>query len=103
REARRPPLMIQRLRQQGFTLLEVVIALVILSLSLMAIFDLNAGAIRAHVYTKRLSIAALLARGKMIDLEQELYDKGFQNDDEEKAGDFSEDGWSTFKWRAKIN
>jgi len=38
----------------------------------------------------------------MIDIEQDLYDKGFNNDDEEKSGDFSDEGWSSFKWRVKI-
>src|SRR5262249_28657999 len=35
-------------------------------------------------------------------VEQELYDKGFNADDEEKSGDFSDEGWSAFKWRATI-
>jgi general secretion pathway protein I len=89
-------------RRAGFTLLEVIVSLAILGLSLMAIFDLNAGAVAMHSYTKKLTVASLLARSKMIDIEQELYDKGFNNDDEEKSGDFSDEGWSTFKWRAKI-
>jgi len=89
-------------RRTGFTLLEVIVSLAILGLSLMAIFDLNAGAVAMHSYTKKLTVASLLARSKMIDIEQELYDKGFNNDDEEKSGDFSDEGWSTFKWRAKI-
>ena len=38
----------------------------------------------------------------MVDLEQELYDKGFQLDDDEQSGDFSEEGWASYKWRAKI-
>src|SRR5690242_12770589 len=87
---------------RGFTLLEVVIAMAILSLSLMAVFDLNAGAIAMHSYTKKLSVASLLARSKMTDLEQKLYDQGFQMDDDEDAGDFSEEGWSGYKWRARI-
>jgi general secretion pathway protein I len=90
------------MKRTGFSLLEVIIALAILVLSLMAIFDLNAGAVRSHVYTKKLTIATLLARSKMTDLEQELYDKGFQNDDDEQSGDFSDEGWGSFKWRAKI-
>jgi general secretion pathway protein I len=90
------------MKARGFSLLEVVVALAILSLSLMAIFDLNAGAVASHVYVKRLTIATLLARSKMTDLEQKLYDKGFSNDDEEDSGDFSDEGWSSFKWRAKI-
>jgi general secretion pathway protein I len=88
--------------RRGFTLLEVVIALAILAMSLMAIFDLNAGAVASHAYAKKLTVATLLARSKMTDVEQELYDQGFASDDEEKSGDFSEEGWAAFKWRAKI-
>lgn len=91
-----------RRSNRGFTLLEVVVALAILALALMAIFDLNSGAVANHVYTKRLTVASLLARSKMTDLEQDLYDEGFNNDDEEEAGDFSEEGWPQFKWRARI-
>ncbi|MBJ6763164.1 prepilin-type N-terminal cleavage/methylation domain-containing protein [Myxococcaceae bacterium JPH2] len=89
-------------RTRGFTLLEVVVAMAILSLALMAIFDLNSGAVANHAYTKRLTVAALLARSKMTDLEQKLYDEGFHNDDDEDSGDFSEEGWPQFKWRARI-
>ncbi|WNZ64548.1 prepilin-type N-terminal cleavage/methylation domain-containing protein [Myxococcus sp. MxC21-1] len=89
-------------RAQGFTLLEVVVALAILGLALMAIFDLNAGAVSNHVYTKRLTVASLLARSKMTDLEQDLYDDGFSLDDQEESGDFSDEGWNQFKWRARI-
>ncbi|ADO70981.1 prepilin-type N-terminal cleavage/methylation domain-containing protein [Stigmatella aurantiaca] len=89
-------------RTRGFTLLETVVALAILALALMAIFDLNSGAVANHVYSKHLTVASLLARSKMTDLEQKLYDDGFSADDDEEAGDFSEEGWPTFKWRAKI-
>lgn len=86
----------------GFTLLEVVIALAILGMALMAIFQLNAGAVANHVYTKHLTVATLLARSKMTDLEQQLYDDGFATDDQELDGDFSEESWSSYKWRARI-
>lgn len=89
-------------RNRGFTLLETVIALAILALALMAIFDLNSGAVANHVYSKHLTIASLLARSKMTDLEQKLYDDGFSSDDDEESGDFSQEGWPSFKWRAKI-
>ncbi len=56
----------------------------------------------SHVYAKKLTVATLLARSKMTDLEQKLYDKGFNADDDEDAGDFSDDGWPSYKWRAKI-
>ncbi|MCY1076385.1 prepilin-type N-terminal cleavage/methylation domain-containing protein [Archangium lansingense] len=89
-------------RTRGFTLLETVVALAILALALMAIFDINSGAVSNHAYAKKLTVATLLARSKMTDLEQKLYDEGFSNDDDEETGDFSQEGWDNFKWRAKI-
>jgi general secretion pathway protein I len=89
-------------RTRGFTLLETVVALAILALALMAIFDINSGAVSNHAYAKKLTVATLLARSKMTDLEQKLYDEGFSNDDDEESGDFSQEGWDNFKWRAKI-
>jgi general secretion pathway protein I len=93
--------MIRRLRR-AFTLLEVMVALSILAVSLTAIFSINSSSIYGHVYAKKLTVATLLARSKMTDIEQQLYDKGFQTDDDEDAGDFSEEGWPSYKWRAKI-
>lgn len=89
-------------RGHGFTLLETIIAIAILGVALTAIFQISSEAIYAHVYAKKLTVATLLARSKMIDLEQEMFDKGFQLDDDEQAGDFSDDGWASYKWRAKI-
>jgi general secretion pathway protein I len=87
---------------RAFTLLEVVIALAILAVSLTAILDINAQAVYRHVYAKKLTVATLLARSKMVDLEQKLHDTALNADDEEDSGDFGEDGWPSFKWRAKI-
>ena len=87
---------------RGFTLLETVVALAILALALMAIFDINSGAVANHAYAKKLTVATLLARSKMTDLEQTLYDDGFSTDDKDESGDFSQEGWGSFKWRAKI-
>ncbi|MFN0062454.1 MAG: prepilin-type N-terminal cleavage/methylation domain-containing protein [Myxococcaceae bacterium] len=88
--------------KRGFTLLETVVAMAILSLSLMALFDLNAGALVSHAYSKKLTVASLLARAKMTDLEQSLYDEPLSPDAVELDGDFSEEGWPRFKWRARI-
>jgi len=88
--------------RRGFTLLEVVVALAILGMALLAIFDLNAGAVNSHAYAKRLTVATMLARAKMTDLEQELYDKGFDADDQERSGDFKTEGWDSFTWKAQI-
>ena len=90
------------MRTRAFTLLEVVIAMAILGVSLVAVLDINASAIYSHVYAKKLTVATLLARSKMTDLEQKLYEEALPADDDEDAGDFSAEGWPGFKWRAKI-
>jgi general secretion pathway protein I len=90
-------------RRAGFTLLEVVVAMAILGVALLAIFDLNAGAVASHAYVKHLTVATQLARSKMTDLEQELYDKGFELDDVvERKGDFAAEGWNGYTWTASI-
>lgn len=88
--------------RRGFTLLEVVVAMAILGLALMAIFDLNSGAVASHAYAKRITIATMLARSKMTDIEQDLYDKGFDADDREIQGDFRPEGWEAYTWKAQI-
>lgn len=87
---------------RAFTLLEVVVALAILGVSLVAVLDINSNAVYSHIYAKKLTVATLLARSKMTDLEQKMYDEPLPADDEEDAGDFSAEGWPGFKWRAKI-
>ncbi len=90
------------LHRRGFTLLEVVVALAILAVSLVTILNINSQAVMSHVYAKKLTVATLLARSKMTDLEQELYDKPLSPDDEEDAGDFSDEGFASYKWRSKV-
>lgn len=90
------------MRERGFTLLEVVIALAILALSATAILGAGAQALNTHVYAKRISIISWLARSKMTDLEQRLYDKPLNTTDEESNGDFEAEGWPDIKWRARI-
>jgi general secretion pathway protein I len=90
------------MRRRAFTLLETVVAMSILAVSLMAILDINSTAISAHIFARKLTIATLLARSKMTDIEQKLYDEPMPVDDDDDAGDFSQEGWPSYKWRAKI-
>ncbi len=90
------------MNKRAFTLLETVVAMSILAISLMAILDINSTAVAAHVYARKLTVATLLARSKMTDIEQKLYDEPLPADDDEDAGDFSAEGWPSYKWRAKI-
>lgn len=88
---------------RGFTLLEVMVALSILALALTAIVGINGNAIRSHGYAKRLTIATMLARSKMADLESKFIEEGFTSEfDQRMEGKFSDEGWQDFRWEAEI-
>ena len=55
---------------QGFTLLEVMVAVTILGVALVAIFSSEVGAVRNGARARRLTTATLLARCKMGELEE---------------------------------
>ncbi|MGI5863430.1 MAG: type IV pilus modification PilV family protein [Myxococcales bacterium] len=86
----------------GFTLLEVMIAMAILSVSLVALAGINSGAMSMHSYAKRLTVATMLARSKMADIEQQLQSEGLPMDDELEEGTFEEEGYAEFRWQAQI-
>ncbi len=89
-------------RNSGFTLLEVTVALAVLALGLVAVVDINAGATRLHEASQQLTIGTLLARSKMIDLEQKLNEEGFSDFDTQLDGVFDTEGHPDFRWHAEI-
>ncbi len=91
-----------RSRARGFTLLEVMISLAILSVALVAIAGINSGAMNMHLYAKRLTIGTLLARGKMAAIESKLQAEGLPSDDNAEDGAFDEDGFPDYHWEAQI-
>jgi len=88
--------------RRGFTLLEVMISLAILAIALVAISGLNGGAVTLHAYGRRATEATLLLRGKMLDVEDDLEKNGFSDFDDEKHGDFTDDGSRAYAWSAEI-
>ncbi len=89
-------------RARAFTLLEVLVALAVLSLGLMAVADLAGTALRQHGYARDLTVATALARGKMAELEEAYEDKGFKDFDENEEGDFADQGHPGFAWRVEV-
>ena len=86
----------------GFTLLEVMISMAILAVSLVAILNLHSGAVRMYNHSKFLTVASLLARAKMVDVEEKLYDEDFPDFNDEETGTFEKEGYPNFKWKADI-
>ncbi len=89
-------------RSAGFTLLEVMISLAILAIGLVAISDLNGGAVAMHAYARRATEATLLLRSKMLDIEDDLHKDGFHDFNDERHGSFEDDGSPDFSWQAEI-
>ena len=87
---------------RGFTLLEVMVSLGILGVALLAIGDLNGGAVRMHSYAKSLTLATQLARGKLLDVQQQLRKDGLSDFSKEYHGDFDEEGHAEIKWKALV-
>ena len=85
---------------QGFTLLEVMVAVAMLALSITAMAAINANSFQASNYARGVTVATLLARSKMLDIEQELQKDGFGSNEKTFDGDFSDEGFSGVRWQA---
>ncbi len=66
-------------RQQGFTLLEVMIALAILAISLTGLFVVVGNSIRTSYHARMMSQATLLCRYKLAEIEEEFLQRGFSD------------------------
>ncbi|MGH1343438.1 MAG: type IV pilus modification PilV family protein [Nannocystales bacterium] len=79
----------------GFTLLEVLVAVAILSISLTSLLTSQMNALRATRYAQSITAMAFLAESKLVDIEWQIkeFDDGWGDNDKEFEGDFSEEGW----------
>ena len=83
-------------RDKGFTLFEVMVAIAIIAIALLAIMRSLSMSVRVTGESKNIFIATMLARGEMARIEGQ----GFPDVGEEK-GDFDED-YSNFRWEKNI-
>ncbi|TVR04017.1 MAG: prepilin-type N-terminal cleavage/methylation domain-containing protein [Deltaproteobacteria bacterium] len=86
----------------GFTLMEVLIAFAILAVSLAILIGTQANSVQMNDRANRMSVAAMLARGKMFDIESELLREGFSTTTQRDGGTFREEGFEAFRWTAEV-
>lgn len=89
----------------GFTLLEVMIAVAILAISLLALMNLQSQALLASARAEKISISTWLAQQKMADILLEVEKgvlKGEFPDEKEEQGNFDENQFPGFFWKLKI-
>jgi prepilin-type N-terminal cleavage/methylation domain-containing protein len=78
--------------RQGFTLLEVVIALVILSMALFILVDAQASSVLATADAEKTLVGTYLAQQKMTEATLRLEKDGFRTADVDEEGDFEDYG-----------
>ncbi len=76
----------------GFTILEVMIAVVILAIGLSALFASEAGAIRMAQKARTSTVATLLARCKMAEIEEKIAKEGWPGESLDGHDECCEDG-----------
>lgn len=102
RARRSPCVATTRALQEGFTLLEVLVALAILGLGLVVILSSQAGLFSSASRGEHLTVASNLLRCKMSEIELTLEQKGFSLTDENDEGECCEEEGEGYSCSWKI-
>ena len=84
-------------KDAGFTLLEVMVALAVIGVALVAVLRSLAMSVNASNESRNISVATFLAKGLMAEIEN----RGFP-DLEETSGDFKEE-YPGFRWERNVS
>lgn len=85
-------------RARGFTLLEVMVAVALLSFGIVVLLQVQARSIQLAQQARNLSVATGLARAKLYDCEFDYRQKGFSIGDYDENGKLDDEGFETFFW-----
>jgi len=91
-----------RRSSSGFTLLEIMVAVAILSATLVVLLQIVTNNVRATNHAKLTTAATFLARTKMSDIEDYILYEGFTSESETGKGTFKDDGYPQFSWDSNI-
>jgi general secretion pathway protein I len=83
-------------KNAGFTLMEVLIAMAILAIALVGVFQLQSQSISMATDSRFMTTAALLAQSKMVEIES-----GAVSSSRAQDGDFGDD-YPQYSWRLEI-
>ncbi len=86
---------------QGFTLLEVIIAMAIMAIAFSAILAVEGGAINASARAKQLNVVAMLAKNQMVDSEALIEGKKFEEVQKEQEGAFPAP-FQDYRWKRTV-
>jgi general secretion pathway protein I len=92
----------RRAPSSGFTLLEIMVAVAILAATLVVMLSIVTNNVRSTNHAKMTTAATFLARNKMVDIEDEILDQGFTDNEETGEGTFRDLGYPQFRWETAI-
>lgn len=84
--------------RRSFTLLEIFVAVFLMSLILVAVVQGQVGSVNRVVRSEKMSQALALAEEKMTELEIELQRKNFESFPDEEKGEFDDEKLQEFTW-----
>ncbi len=93
---------LKRYSNEGFTLLEVMIALTIMILSFASIFVIQDNSISATNRAREMNAVAMLAKNQMTELEYRTQGKTFEEVKKEDGGTFPAP-YEKYRWTSKVN
>jgi prepilin-type N-terminal cleavage/methylation domain-containing protein len=90
--------------ERGFSLLEILIAMAILSFSLVALFGHQGVIIQSIDYSNRVSQAIFLLEGKLLDVKHKILNESVDIYDNCEDGDFKSEGFrgrgvQEYRWK----
>lgn len=83
----------------GFTFIEVLVAMLIFTMAVLAAVDIARGSVRATTDSKAVTLATWLVQGKMVEVETKLESIGFEKACEEKAEGKFDAPYDSYSWR----
>lgn len=92
--------------QQGFTLLECMIALALIATALVIVIESQAFAINMEEKANRINTASMLASDIMVDLELRMMKEGFGELEVRETGTFNDqryaDAYPAWRWEYEV-
>jgi len=89
-------------RSAGFTLIEVVFALAIMTLAFSSILAVESGSITATTRAKQMNVVGMLAKNQMVETEYKIQGKKFDEIQKEESGTF-DSPYQDYRWKTVIS